>query len=54
MKSVYHGTEIVAYLGPKTWDISTASLSSFRDSIRKWVLTVPVALKSLCGWSWFY
>ena len=43
VKSVYHGSEIISYLGPKIWEIvlakikETNSLNSFKIEIRKWV-----------------
>ena len=43
MKSVYHGSESISYLGPKIWEIvpakinETNSLNSFKIEIRKWV-----------------
>ena len=43
VKSVYHGSESISYLGPKIWEIvpakikETNSLNSFKIEIRKWV-----------------
>ena len=43
VKSVYHGSESISYLGPKIWEIvpakikETDSLNSFKKEIRKWV-----------------
>ena len=43
VKSVYHGSENISYLGPKIWEIVPAkikknnSLNSFKIEIRKWV-----------------
>ena len=43
MKSVYHGSESIFYLGPKIWEIvpkmikETNSFNSFKIKIRKWV-----------------
>ena len=43
VKSVYHGSESISYLGPKIWQIvpakikETNSLNSFKTEIRKWV-----------------
>ena len=43
VESVYHGSESISYLGPKTWEIVPAkikeinSLNSFKMEIRKWV-----------------
>ena len=42
---VFHGTESISYLGPKTWDIvpeefkHNKSLNSFKESIKMWVPT---------------
>ena len=42
VKSVYHGSESISYLGPKTWELVPAkikeinSLNSFKIEIRKW------------------
>ena len=44
IKSVYHGSESISYLGSKIWEIvpakikETNSLNSFKIEIRKWVL----------------
>ena len=43
VKSVYHGSESISYLGPKIWEIvpakikETNSLNSFKIEIRKWL-----------------
>ena len=43
VKSVYHGSESISYLGPKIWEIvpakikETNSLNIFKIEIRKWV-----------------
>ena len=43
VKSVYHGSESIFYLGPKIWEIvpkkikETNSFNSFKIEIRKWV-----------------
>ena len=43
VKTVYHGSESISYLGPKIWEIAPAktketnSLNSFKIEIRKWV-----------------
>ena len=43
VKSVYHGSESISYLGPKIWEIvpakikETNSLNSFKIEIHKWV-----------------
>ena len=43
VKTVYHGSESISYLGPKIWEIvpakikETNSLNSFKIEIRKWV-----------------
>ena len=43
VKSVYHGSESITYLGPKIWGIVPVkvrvsnSLNSFKMEIRKWV-----------------
>ena len=43
VKSVYHCSESISYLGPKIWEIvpakikETNSLNSFKIEIRKWV-----------------
>ena len=43
VKSVYHGSESISYLGPKIWEIvpanikETNSLNSFKIEIRRWV-----------------
>ena len=43
VKSVYHGSESISYLGPKIWEIfpakikETYSLNNFKIEIRKWV-----------------
>ena len=42
VKSVYHGTETVSYLGPKIWDIlpddykTRQNLDTFKIEIKKW------------------
>ena len=42
VKSVYHRTESLSYLGPKFWDIfpniykNTDSLDKFKKAIKKW------------------
>ena len=42
VKSVYHGTESLSYLGPKVWDIlpniykNIDSLHKFKEAIKKW------------------
>ena len=44
-RTVYHGTESILYLGPKTWDIVSIelenyqSLNSFKKSTKKWIKT---------------
>ena len=41
VRTVYHGTESISYLGPKIWDIvpaemkNTISLNSFKAQIKK-------------------
>ena len=51
VKSVYHGSESISYLGPKTWEIvpakikETNSLNNFKIEIRKWV---PQSFCRLC------
>ena len=48
-KAVYHGTESISYLGPKTWDIvsieleNPQSLNSFKKSTWKWIKTIALA-----------
>ena len=43
VKSVYHGSESISYLGPKIWEIvpanikETNSLNSFKIEIHKWL-----------------
>ena len=43
VRTVYHGTERISYLGPKIWDIVPAeiknaiSLNSFKAQIKKWL-----------------
>ena len=43
VKSVYHGSKSISYLGPKMWEIvpamikETNSFNSFKIEIRKWV-----------------
>ena len=43
VKSVWHGTELVSYLGPKIWDLvpneikESESLNGFKFKIRRWV-----------------
>ena len=43
VRTVYHGTESISYLGPKIWDIVPAkmknviSLNSFKAQIKKWL-----------------
>ena len=43
VKSVYHGSESISYVGPKIWEIvlakikETNSLNSFKIEILKWV-----------------
>ena len=42
VKSVYHGTESISYLGPKIWDIlpddyeTIQNLDTFKIKIEKW------------------
>ena len=42
-RTVYHGSESISYLGPKTWDIlptsfkEVVSLDCFKKLIKKWV-----------------
>ena len=42
VKSVYHGTESISYLGPKIWDIlpddykTIQNLDTFKIKIKKW------------------
>ena len=42
VKSVYHGTDSISYLGPKIWDILTddyktiENLNTFKNKIKKW------------------
>ena len=42
VKSVYHGTESLSYLGPKVWDIlpniykNIYGLHKFKKAIKKW------------------
>ena len=43
VKSVYHGTETLSYLGPKLWDIhpniykNIDGLHKFQKAIKKWI-----------------
>ena len=43
VRTVYHGTESISYLGPKIWDIVPAeiknaiSLNNFKTQIKKWL-----------------
>ena len=43
VKSVWHGTESVSYLGPKIWDLvsneikESESLNAFKFKIKRWV-----------------
>ena len=43
VRTVYHGTESISYLGPRIWDIVQAkmknanSLNSFKAQIKKWL-----------------
>ena len=43
VKSVWHGTELVSYLGPKIWDLvpneikESESLNGFKFKIKRWV-----------------
>ena len=43
VKSVWHGTESVSYLGPKIWDLvpneikKSQSLNGFKFTIKRWV-----------------
>ena len=43
VKSVWHDTELVSYLGPKIWDIVSSetkeseSLNGFKFKIKRWV-----------------
>ena len=37
VKSVYHGSESIFYLGPKIWKIVLAKIVPFKIEIRKWV-----------------
>ena len=43
VKSVWHGTELVSYLGPKIWDLvpneikESESLNGFKFKIERWV-----------------
>ena len=43
VKSVWHGTESVSYLGPKIWDLvpneikESESLNGFKFKIKRWV-----------------
>ena len=45
VNSVFHGAEIILYLGQKIWDIAPEefkhkkSLNSFKESIKMWVST---------------
>ena len=42
VKSVFHGSESITYLGPKIWDIvplqlkELTSLNAFKKGIKKW------------------
>ena len=42
VKSVFHGSESISYLGPKIWDIvpfelkELTSLNAFKKNIKKW------------------
>ena len=42
VKSVFHGTESVSYIGPKIWDMVPSNikdlnnLSAFKQAIKKW------------------
>ena len=44
VKSAYHGTESISYLGPKIWDIlpeklkNIENLEHFKKSIKTWKL----------------
>ena len=44
VNSVWHGTELVSYLGPKIWDLEPneikepESLDTFKFKIKRWVL----------------
>ena len=56
VKSAYHGSESISYLGPKIWKIvpekikETNSLNSFKIEIRKWIpQKCPCRLCKQCG-----
>ena len=36
VKSVYHGTESISYLGPKIWKKNIENLEHFKKEIKTW------------------
>ena len=55
IRSVFHGTKSISYLGPKIWDIvpeeckHKKSLNSFKEPIKMWVPTnCPCRLSKVC------
>ena len=59
IRTVYHGSESISFLGPKIWNMlpdklkNASSLEVFKASIKSWKLSLP-PLQALCSKRWFY